>query len=65
MSNLGDLSDLYSNQDVTLITEIIESRFQAMQNTYGFNPRRCNSASSMSCIERKMSEVILALLTKF
>ena len=22
-----------------------------MQNTYGFNPRKCNSASSMSCIK--------------
>ena len=37
-----------------------------MQNTYGFDPTRCNSASSMSgCIEREMSKVILALPTKF
>ena len=36
-----------------------------MQNTYGFNPRKCNSASSMSgCIERGMSKIILALPTK-
>ena len=36
-----------------------------MQNTYGFNPRRCNLASSMSgCIEREMSKVILGLPTK-
>ena len=49
--NLGDLKDLYTTQDLILLTEIIESRFQAMQNTYGFNPRKCNSASSMSgCI---------------
>ena len=35
-----------------------------MQNTYGFNPRKCNSASSMSgCIEREMSKIILALPT--
>ena len=66
MINLGDLSDLYNTQDIILLTEIIESRFQAMQNTYGFNPRRCNSASSMSgCIEREMSKVILALPTKY
>ena len=33
---------------------------------YGFNPRRCNSASSMSsCIEREMSKIILALPTKY
>ena len=52
MRNLGDLNDLYNTQDVILIlTEVIESRFQAMQNIYGFNPRKCNSASSMSgCI---------------
>ena len=66
MRNLGDLNDLYNTQDVILLTEIIESRFQAMQNTYGFNPRKCNSASSMSgCIEREMSKIILALPTKY
>ena len=42
MRSLGDLNDLCNTQDVILLTEIIESRFQAMQNTYGFNPRRCN-----------------------
>ena len=66
MRNLGDLNDLYNAQDVILLTEIIESRFQAMQNAYGFNPRKCNSASSMSgCIEREMSKVILTLPTKY
>ena len=66
MRNLGDLNDLYNTQDVILLAEIIESRFQAMQNTYGFSPRKCNSASSMSgCIEREMSKIILALPTKY
>ena len=66
MRNLGDLNDLYNTQDVILLTEIIESRFQAMQNTYGFNPRKCNSASSMSgCIERQMSKIILAVPKKY
>ena len=45
MRNLGDLNDLYDMQDVILLTEIIESRFEAMKNTNGFNPRNCNSAS--------------------
>ena len=37
-----------------------------MQNTYGFNPRKCNSTSLMSgCVERKMSKIILALPTKY
>ena len=66
MRNLGDLNDLHNTEDAILLTEIIESRFQAMQNTYGFNPRKCNSASSMSgCIEREMSKIILALPTKY
>ena len=65
MRNLGDLNDLYNTQDVILLCEILESRFQAMQNTYGFNPRKCNSASTMSsCIEREMSKVIITLPTK-
>ena len=35
-----------------------------MENTYGFNSRKFNSASSMSgCIEREMSKIILALPT--
>ena len=66
MLNLGDLNDLYNTQDVILLTEIIESRFQSMQDMYGFNPRKCNSASSMSgCIERQMSKIVLALPTKY
>ena len=55
LRNLGDLNDLYNTQDVILLCEILESKFQAMQNTYGFNPRKCSSASTMSgCIEREM-----------
>ena len=55
MRNLGDLNDLCNTQDVILLCEILESKFQAMQNTYGFNPRKCSSASTMSgCIEREM-----------
>ena len=35
-----------------------------MQNTYGFNPRKCNSVSTMSgYIEREMSKVIITLPT--
>ena len=36
-----------------------------MNNKYGFNPRKCNSESSMSgCMERGMSKEMLALPTK-
>ena len=63
MRNLSDLNNLYNIQDVILLCEILESRFQAMQNTYGFNPRKCNSASTMSsCIEHEMSKVIITII---
>ena len=63
--NLGDMNDLYNAEDVISMCEIMGNRFQVMNDTYGFNPRKCNSASSMSgCIEREMSRTILALPTK-
>ena len=52
MRNFRDLGDLYNAKDVILLWEIIGNRFQAMQYTYVFNPRKCNSASSMSGKEK-------------
>ena len=64
MRNLGDLNDLYNAQDVILLCELIENRFQFMQDKFGFNPRKCNPASSLSgCIEREMSRVIISFPT--
>ena len=40
MRSLGDLNDLYNTQDIMF--QAIPSQFQAMQNTYGFNPRKRN-----------------------
>ena len=57
MRHLGDLNDLYNAQDVILLTELIENRFQFMQGNYGFNPRKCNSASF------EMSKVIITFPT--
>ena len=55
MRNLGDMNDLYNAQDTILLCEIIENTFQLMQDEYGYNPRKCNSASILSgCIEREM-----------
>ena len=59
------MSDLYNAHDVILLSEIIESSFQVMKNTYEFNPRKCNSASSMSgYVERKMSRITLTFPAK-
>ena len=64
MRNLGNMNDLYNAQGVILLCKIAENRFQFMHDQYGFNPRKCNSASKVSgFIEREMSRVITALLT--
>ena len=59
------MNDLCNAQDVILLCEIaIESRLQFMHDQYGFNPRKCNSASELSgYIEREMSRVFTALPT--
>ena len=58
------MNDLYTVQGVILFCKIAENRFQFMHDQYGFNPRKCNSASTLSsCIEREMSCVIIALQT--
>ena len=52
MRNLGDMNDLYNMQDVILLCEIIENRFEKMHKKFGFNPRKCNSASTLSgCVQ--------------
>ena len=61
MRNLSDLNDLYNFQDVALLCEILENRFQLIHGRYGFNPRKCTLSG---CIEREMSKVILTLPTK-
>ena len=59
-----DMNDLCDVQDVILLCEIAENRFQFMHDQYSFNPRKCNSASTLSsCIEREISRVIIALPT--
>ena len=65
MRNLSDMNDLYNFQDVALLCELVENRFQAMHDESGYNIRKCNSASTLSgCIEREMSKVIISLPTR-
>ena len=62
MRDLSDLNDLYNAQDVIILLEIIENRFQTMQDKTGNNPWIMNSASKLSgCIQREKSKCILAL----
>ena len=62
MRDLSDLNDLYNVQDVMILLEIVENRFQLMQNKFGYNPRIINSASKLSgCIQREKPKCIIAL----
>ena len=64
MRNLSDLNDLYNAQDVIILLEIIENRFQQIQDMTDYNPRIINSASKLSgCIQREKSKCIIALPT--
>ena len=66
MRNLGDMDDLYNVHDVILLCEVMENRFQLMYQKFGYNPRKCNSASTLSgCIPRELSKVVIALPTNF
>ena len=40
MRKLGDINDLYNMQDVILLCEIIQNRFEKMHKKFGFNPRK-------------------------
>ena len=58
------MNDLYIFQDVCLLREIIENCFELMHKMYCFNPRRCNSDSTLSgCIDIFLSKFIFALPT--
>ena len=64
MRNLSDLNDLCNAQDVILLLEIIEKRLQEIQNEFGSNPRKVDSAGKLSgCIQREQTKIILELPT--
>ena len=53
---------LYNGQEVIFLLEIMENRFQAMQEKTNYNPRKCHSASKLSgCMQREQSKIVLAL----
>ena len=64
MINISDLNDIHNFQDKIILCENCETRTQVMMEKYGFNPRRCLSARTLSgCTHRKMSKVIIYLPT--
>ena len=61
MRKLSDMNNLYNAQDVILFCGIIGNCFQLMYEKYGFNPKKCNSASTFrGCTESDLSKVIIA-----
>ena len=64
MRDLSDLNDLYNEQDIIILLEIIENRFEKIKEMTDYNPRIINSASKLSgCIQREKSKCIIALPT--
>ena len=64
MRNSSNMNDLNNAHNCIMICRIIGKWFEIMYSPYGFNPRKCNSASCLSeCIERNLSKVIIALPT--
>ena len=62
MRNLSDLNDLYNAQDVIILLEMMENRFQSMQEKSGYNSRIINFASKLSgCIQREQTKSIFVL----
>ena len=61
MRNLSDMNNLYNVQGVILLCEIIENRFQLIQDIYRFNTRKCNSASTLNgSVKRNLSKIIIS-----
>ena len=56
MQNLGNMNDLYNVQDVILLCEIAENRFQFKNE---INPRKCNSDSTLSQLLKEKCHVLL------
>lgn len=64
MRDMSNLNDLYNAQEVILLCEISQNRFQLMYDKFMFNPWKCNSASTrVGCIQREQTKIILPLPT--
>lgn len=64
MRNLNNMNNLYNVQDVILLLGIVEKRFEQIYQKDYFNPRKCNSACTLSgCIQIDLSKVIIVLRT--
>ena len=60
MKNLSDFNDIYNIQDVSILSFILENRWQKVKDETRFDPKCFTSVSNLSgIIERIKSKVIL------
>ena len=65
LKDLGELNKIYNFQDTVILCEIFEQHSSHLQKLFKFNPRKCNSVSSLSsCVHRDKSKCLIALLTE-
>ena len=56
------MNESYNFQDTIILRQTFKSRASLMEKEIAFNPRRSNSARTLSrCIQRNLSKVVLAL----
>ena len=48
LKTLGDLNKYYNIQNTLILCVVFERRFDMLQRSFKFNPRKCNSASALS-----------------
>ena len=64
LRNLGGLDKIYNFQDTITLCEIFEQCSCRLQQSFKYNPRKCNSASFLSrCVQRDKSKCCIALPT--
>ena len=52
LENMGELNKIYNFPDTIILCEIFEQRSCLLQESFKYNPRKCNSASSFSGCEQ-------------
>ena len=62
MRNLSDLNDLYNAQDVIILLEMMENRFQSMQEKSGYNPI-IQSSFALFAFKENKQKVFLRFLS--
>ena len=62
MRNFSDLNDLYNAQDVKILLEMMENRFQSMQEKSGYNPI-IQSSFALFAFKENKQKVFLRFLS--